>query len=659
LEFTPGSTPGARVLATLGRADEVPERWDDGLDDEEEEPEQETPVPTAPKLMMKAALKASRRRLDLQRLSFSSPAPRTPASHPRPTSFTSPPLQTPVNANLEAISNNPDLTKRQKKRQLKKYRNYLKDTMPEPEPVPQVFNVNEDDFPPLGADPPPTTMKRVVSSSAATSTSASTPVAIIARPRGATIPTGPALMSSPRTSSHHKAGSSTSWVSGTTGLRDKYERLAKNAGHFNLLASPFFPQNVGEFAAQLEYCQREKIASEQAKIAFKLREREKARDRPDVVEIEVVDGAPREEDGTYVVKALRLGKGWSGAYEKYISSDSKVERVSTANPAEEFHALEPMRMRVEKEHFVRVVDERAEDREKESTIWKQNYLEKRRAAWPDQNELKAEGEMRLRACGERRMPLPRLARYTEEAFTHKFENGVTAEELRQAKGEDILWYERELVKFAGVDLLASIKMERDSGKKIWDHTGLLPPAQWPAMGILRSKPGRGSPRGTTMVPQSPAGSSTPGYEMDGLTRNFASMGSHGFGDQRWVNAEAAGQRSASGPAAYRTAGTGFTSKRNNRVSGTWTDRSYSNEQYSVSQANGPAHQFGGRTSRASNHTAPAQHHSPVIPQANFSPYNPDDYADVFEDEEEPPPGGFHFDEETLRRLGVASLLDEM
>jgi len=648
-EFRPGSGSTPDVVSRGNEEKEVPERWDDGLE-EYEEKAQEKPTPTAPKQMQEAAMKkSSRRRSDLQRLSVSSTRRSTLES------FTFQPA--PGDRTLEAIANNPDLTKRQKKRHSKKYRNYLKDSVAEYEPELQVFNVSEDDFPPLGTTPP-SSMKRVISSSAASaSASPSTPVAIIARPRRGTIPTGPALMSSAPGPSHHKSGSSTSWVSSATGLRDKYERLTKNAGHFNLLASPFFPQNVGEYANHLTDVKREKIEREQAKIEYKLEEREKAKKRPDVVEIEVL---VEEQDGLLGCRTVGLEKGWSAAYDKYIALDTKDEHMSTANPAEEFHALEPMRMRVEREHFVTVVDDRTGDqRTEESVIWKEKYLGVRRAAWPEQNELKAEGEMRLRAGGERRMPLPRLAQYTKDAYVHKFQNGATAEELRQAKGDDILWYEREPVSFGGVDLLDCIATERDSNEKIWDHTGLLSQSRWPAIFASGVTPERRTSRGMSSVAAQCLGrSNTPGHEMDGLTRHFASMGSHGFADQVRADAEAVSQRAVSGPAAYGTPISGYTPKLNARGTGPWIDRRYSTDYHPISQTYRAAHPFGGRTSRASNHTAPV-HRTPYTPSLSSAPYSPSTYTDVFEDDQELPPGGFQLDGETLRHLGVADFLHQM
>lgn len=619
--------------------------------------------------------------------------PRTPSSiaaqdQTPPTAFYAS-TPTPA-ARLTAISMDPELSKRQKKRHLKKQRkrNFLLGDEPEPEPAPapepKMYNAtNTDDFPLLGSSPPPPSRRTLAENvatrgetrrialvsnkmdghasplqihrhrrgqTASTSTSTSASTFTSAHP-----PTHPAAMrmNPPRRPSHtrptsastaaHAAGSSRSWVSGPSALKDKFDRIQKNASHLGLLNSNVFPQTVGEYARHLAEVKQEGIVAEQKKIGRMLQERREAslREKRDLLVL-----------GRYGVEVLeRDGAGESESGGKYQASKNTGDGVESAFTTGVWSTETPNGRRDERSDFSKGDISLPVD---ETTLWHPSYEQRpeknggsrhlSRAAWPDQNELKAEGEMRARIFGERRLPLPRLYRFSEDAFANRFEKGATLEELENVKGEDIPWFERDLVNFTGLDILESIERERVSQARTWTHEGVSTPTMDQSYGGSRRQSshspretglvrGGGDPRDMTSM-MGGGGMNSPGYAVDALTASFASMSSpefRGHGAQRRVEP----------------------SREHRSISGSQAGRS----------------PWGGREEELSEmyrqYIHAERHTPPSNLQSQFGMPNEPNYeslawgADGYGDGKSPPPGGWKFDEQYLKERGWDDILKEL
>ena len=91
-----------------------------------------------------------------------------------------------------------------------------------------------------------------------------------------------------------------------------------------------------------------------------------------------------------------------------------------------------------------------------------------RAAWPEMNELKTEGQYRKEAGKDRRLPIPRMDMMTKEAIIRAVGgqekiDEMTQEEVddvcrEQAKktGDQIPWMDRQPIRFDGIDRFESV-----------------------------------------------------------------------------------------------------------------------------------------------------------------------------------------------------------
>lgn len=510
------------------------------------------------------------------------------------------------------------------------------------------------------------------------------------------VPTGPASMSNPlhtsRPTSGHVAGNSTSWVSKESAVKDKYERIQKNAGHLQLLSSPAMPKTLNEYLGHLESQQWALI--EEDKATIKWREDDKRRRRGEILVMEEEDGSTRwmaaEDDldalktkwakrGELVLmkehdtpglrmveigKTLILGEGYKtellkrkdvGKYDRYLPS-VQVDGQGWSGQAPEVNRAE-MGCLLDPEKGSRLYVG-------ETTIWGSNSTGRPTAAWPEQNELKAEGEFRASVYGERRLPLPRLDRYSAMAFKDKIDEGAVAEDLLKLKGGDIPWYQRQHVNFEGLDRSECIEREIHSTKRLWDHEGVDPPVRHHShhRGASKGRFSHGS-RGTNS-PMS--GDGSPGYRIDALASSFAALGSHESG---WYDAPIEGRSSSSPSVGY--GGFSVHSPRitpNSRAQGPTNSRKasygsgyeYLDNQASVSQYEG--NDYGDLY--GADDVASGVHFQPRTPHHTANEPNPRDPAiawgaDGAGDGELPPPGGWKFDEQHLRDRGWGELFDEL
>ena len=91
-----------------------------------------------------------------------------------------------------------------------------------------------------------------------------------------------------------------------------------------------------------------------------------------------------------------------------------------------------------------------------------------RAAWPEMNELKTEGQYRKEAGKDRRLPIPRMDMMTKEAIIRAVGGQEKIDEMpqeevddicrEQAKktGDQIPWMDRQPIRFDGIDCLESM-----------------------------------------------------------------------------------------------------------------------------------------------------------------------------------------------------------
>jgi hypothetical protein len=95
-----------------------------------------------------------------------------------------------------------------------------------------------------------------------------------------------------------------------------------------------------------------------------------------------------------------------------------------------------------------------------------------RAAWPEMSEMKAEGQYRREAGKERRLPVPRHDLMTKEAIIREVggmkkvdamsreERDKFCREMEKRSGEEVVWMDREPVRFSDFDRLESVSKER-------------------------------------------------------------------------------------------------------------------------------------------------------------------------------------------------------
>lgn len=299
------------------------------------------------------------------------------------------------------------------------------------------------------------------------------------------------------------ANSSSSWTSPHAEKKGKLERLQNNAGHIGVLKSPLFPKNLQEYVDHELDWNVARLEKMQLKTEYK--------------------------------------KEVQGIKEDINVDHSTEGEVLFKNPALSTTETTPSKVKgkkIAKKGFSTLAEE--------TTIWKPEYTdlpEKRdptpgasvvtRASWPEQNEFKAEGEHRLVAFGERRLPLPRKDEYSAEAVRAKFMTGTTIQELSQASGEDIAWYERATVEFKGLDKLKSTEKEKNSPMKTWSAVGAITPVKptrnasgrnTPAKSNQNS-PGRGTPKdGNETSPGDNLGLGVSGVHIPG----FGTFGGGGF-----------------------------------------------------------------------------------------------------------------------------------
>ncbi|RDL40158.1 uncharacterized protein BP5553_00137 [Venustampulla echinocandica] len=249
---------------------------------------------------------------------------------------------------------------------------------------------------------------------------------------------------------------STSWVSPQAEKKAYLDRLRTNASHMGLLSSPFFPSNLSELLEHEVAWSTTRAVDMTEKLMKKIAMSQK--ETATEVNIEHSDNKDDVARFGYSTKAKAKGK-------------EKVRAINTEDMGE-------------REMFPTIHEE--------TKIWKPNYVllpEKRddssvleaniRSSWPDPSELRTEGEHRLINFGNRRLPLPRLDRYSKEAVIAKVANGATVKELVQVKGDDIAWYERDLVTFEGLDKHPCMERERDSLDKMSSNKGAIAPFRPP------------------------------------------------------------------------------------------------------------------------------------------------------------------------------------
>ncbi|KAH8687400.1 hypothetical protein BGZ60DRAFT_510104 [Tricladium varicosporioides] len=243
-------------------------------------------------------------------------------------------------------------------------------------------------------------------------------------------------------------GTSTSWTSPQAEKKAKLERLQNNASHIGILNSPYFPKSVAEYVAHETSIQVQKLSAEKQKLAHQM----------EILRLQKEENLLNEVNVTHSTSYVdMIPRGRKGKNQK-------------AKEVREYIGITQVLM-------------------EESTVWKKGYEQvpdKRdtgsiwgcttRAAWPEQVELKAEGEYRLALYGERRLPLPRYDRFSPDAVRWKVEQGATVSELAEIKGDGIAWYERDAVQFEELDVLQTVERERISEIKTWNERGnIVPP----------------------------------------------------------------------------------------------------------------------------------------------------------------------------------------
>ncbi|EPE30608.1 hypothetical protein GLAREA_03575 [Glarea lozoyensis ATCC 20868] len=249
-------------------------------------------------------------------------------------------------------------------------------------------------------------------------------------------------------------GTSSSWTSPHAEWKSKLERLQQNGHHIGVTNSPFFPKNLTEYLQhKTEYLddRRRDISKRGARM--------------------IASSAADTDINVNHSKVIRFNKKEEGQLVLKDAGDKKA-----------------------KEPFLTLGEP--------TVIWDPRYCtfpERRedqgafgpltRASWPDQNELKAEGENRLSAFGERRFPLPRRDALSGEAVIADYEAGRSVDELVPLKGENIPWYKRAVVALDGLDKLESTEKEIWSAVKTYNVAGPFSPVR------SRLPSGRNTPLG--------------------------------------------------------------------------------------------------------------------------------------------------------------------
>ncbi|KAG9234543.1 hypothetical protein BJ875DRAFT_441157 [Amylocarpus encephaloides] len=232
------------------------------------------------------------------------------------------------------------------------------------------------------------------------------------------------------------ATTSSSWTSPEAAKKAHLERLQANAGHIHVMESPFFPHNLSQY---LEH-ERKWIEQNAEDMVSRLEKRQG--DKRDV--------------------AINLQHSNDPAV---LFNKGEVKAGGAGKAARTIRTL-------------------AEDME----IWTLEYLDKEqrrdtgtiggfgiRACWPEQNELKAEGEHRQIVFGERRLPLPRKDEYSSESLKIQFQGNKNVSDIVRASGDDIAWYERAPIQLHGLDRLESTTKEFRSEEKTWTVKGSITP----------------------------------------------------------------------------------------------------------------------------------------------------------------------------------------
>jgi hypothetical protein len=242
-------------------------------------------------------------------------------------------------------------------------------------------------------------------------------------------------------------GNSSSWTSPAAELKGKLERLQQNGNHIGVTNSPFFPKDLSEYLTHTT----EYLDQRGQEIARRGKQRADDNARENKTEIDVNHSAPgfrKKRGGEIVVRS-----GQQAAEEKKAKRPffTLGEKTMAWNPL--YSAL------------------------LDSAGNQAVFGIPTRAAWPDQNELKAEGEHRLSAFGERRFPLPRRDILSGEAVRADVEAGKSIDELVRLNGEKIPWFKREVIALDGLDRLDSAEKELCSINKTYNVSGPFSPAR--------------------------------------------------------------------------------------------------------------------------------------------------------------------------------------
>jgi hypothetical protein len=242
-------------------------------------------------------------------------------------------------------------------------------------------------------------------------------------------------------------GTSSSWTSPAAEWKSKLERLQQNGHHIGVTSSPFFPKDLNEYLRHTT----EYLDERSKEIAKQGKRRIASNTTVDKTEIDVnhsADEFRKKEEGYMVVRNAKQDAEDKKARKSFLTVG---ERTVIWNP------------------LYSAVPENADDQAA--------FGIPTRASWPDQNELKAEGEHRLSTYGERRFPLPRRDVLSGEAVRADVAAGRTMDELVRLNGEKIPWCKREVIAWDGLDRLESTERELYSANKTYNITGPFSPAR--------------------------------------------------------------------------------------------------------------------------------------------------------------------------------------
>ncbi|KAH6682807.1 hypothetical protein B0J14DRAFT_132567 [Halenospora varia] len=294
-------------------------------------------------------------------------------------------------------------------------------------------------------------------------------------------------------------GTSTSWTSPQAEKKAKLERLQNNASHIGILNSPYFPKSVSEYVTHETEMKMLKLSSEKEKLAHQM----------EILRLQKEKNLLNEVNITH------------STFPQDLFPKARKGKAQKAKDVREFVGLTQVLM--EESTVWKKGYEQVPDRREEGSIWGCTT----RASWPEQGELKAEGEYRLAMFGERRLPLPRYDRFSPDAVRWKVDKGATIGELAEVKGDGIAWYERDVVQFEELDVLQTVERERMSEIRTWNERGnIVPPRRNRGQSGSNSanRSGRASRANTPSRGTSPHGSMALPYldnpEMTGALRNL-------------------------------------------------------------------------------------------------------------------------------------------